>query len=189
MANYDDRLADYVDVAERIRIFRDRYPEGSLQPVNLDEPYRIVTIGDRTFILYVAAAYRTPDDPRPGIGMAWEPFPGRTPYSSNSEIMVAETGAWGRAIVATLAADSKKVASLDEVRARRTQNAPQGPSEAPGASQPSSEASPAQKGKLRALAKQKGYNLPNLDQLSKRDASDLIEKLLALPDDGPEEAF
>jgi hypothetical protein len=28
---------------------------------------------------------------RPGIGMAWEPFPGRTPYTKASELMNAET--------------------------------------------------------------------------------------------------
>ena len=121
MADYSDRLGDYIDVAERIRLFRDKHPEGSLQPANLDKPFDMVTIGDKTFIVYIAAAYRTPDDIRPGIGAAWEPFPGRTPYTKDSELMVAETSAWGRAIMAVLAADSKRVASLDEVRARKSQ--------------------------------------------------------------------
>jgi hypothetical protein len=121
MADYSDRLGDYIDVAERIRLFRDKHPEGSLQPANLDKPFDMVTLGDKTFIVYIAAAYRTPDDIRPGIGAAWEPFPGRTPYTKDSELMVAETSAWGRAIMAVLAADSKRVASLDEVRARKAQ--------------------------------------------------------------------
>lgn len=121
MADYSDRLGDYIDVAERIRLFRDKHPEGSLQPANLEKPFDIVTLGDKTFIVYIAAAYRTPDDTRPGIGAAWEPFPGRTPYTKDSELMVAETSAWGRAIMAVLAADSKRVASLDEVRARKAQ--------------------------------------------------------------------
>ena len=51
--------------------------------------------------------------------MAWEPFPGRTPYTFNSELMNAETSAQGRAIVAALAADTRKgVASQEEVRNR-----------------------------------------------------------------------
>lgn len=55
----------------------------------------------------------------PGIGVAWEPFPGRTPYTKDSELMNAETGAWGRAIMAALAADAKKgIASAQEVRNR-----------------------------------------------------------------------
>jgi hypothetical protein len=119
MSNF---AADYVDVAERIRIFRDLYPEGSLRPANPARPFWIEdvpNIGPR--LVYVAAAYRTPDDPAPGIGSAWEPLPGRTPYTRDSELMVAETSAWGRAIVAALAADTKRgVASADEVRARQS---------------------------------------------------------------------
>jgi hypothetical protein len=75
-----------------------------------------------TFIVYVAAAYRTPDDPRPGIGCAWEPYPGRTPYTAGSELMNAETSAWGRALQAALVADTKTgVASREEVRNRRAE--------------------------------------------------------------------
>lgn len=118
MSNF---AADYVDVAERIRLFRDLYPEGSLRPASLERPFWIEdvpNVGPR--LVYVAAAYRHPEDPAPGIGSAWEPLPGRTPYTRDSELMVAETSAWGRAIVAALAADTKRgVASADEVRARR----------------------------------------------------------------------
>jgi hypothetical protein len=118
MSNF---AADYVDVAERIRMFRDLYPEGSLRPANPDNPFWIEdvpNVGPR--LVYVAAAYRHPEDPAPGIGSAWEPLPGKTPYTKDSELMVAETSAWGRAIVAALAADTKRgVASADEVRARR----------------------------------------------------------------------
>jgi len=117
---------DYVDVAARIAIFRDKYPEGSLQPFNPADPVKLVSVGDKTFIQYVACAYRTADDARPGVGVAWEPFPGRTPFTRDSEAMVAETSAWGRAIVAALAADTKRgIASAEEVRNRRAdQEAP-----------------------------------------------------------------
>ena len=81
--------------------------------------YRVEKIGEKTFIVVVAAAYRTPDDVRPGIGMAYELCPGKTPYTKDSELQNAETSAWGRAIVATLAADTKRsVASKEEVRNR-----------------------------------------------------------------------
>lgn len=111
-------LSDYVDVGERIAKFREKYPSGSLQPVNLEQPFSIQTVGDKIFIVYTAAAYRTPDDARPGIGIASEPFPGKTPYTKDSELMNAETSAWGRAIIASLAADSKRIASAEEVRNR-----------------------------------------------------------------------
>jgi len=197
--NYSDRLDGYVDVAERIRLFRDRYPEGSLQPANLATPWEIVTVGDKTFLVYIAAAYRHPDDPRPGIGMAWEPFPGRTPYTKDSELMVAETSAWGRAIKAALLDDRSKVASLDEVRARRS--ADQHPASdatsaverrqgGAGTDGPKM-ASDAAKRFLRTLAKERGYDLPDLGSMTARDAYDLTEKLKALPKAGdePEEAF
>ena len=188
MSGHEDRLGDYVDVAERIRIFRDKYPAGSLQPLNLEKPYEVLEVGGQVFVVYVAAAYRDADDPRPGIGMAWEPFPGRTPFTKGSELMVAETSAWGRAIIATLAADSKKVASLDEVRARRTAGeAPVRPQEPRTGPSTTDGANPAQKGLLRRLAHEKGFTLPDLGNLSKRDASDLIDHLKTLPDAGADQ--
>jgi len=118
-------IDNYVDVAERIRLLKERYPEASLQPADPTRPYWIEdvpNVGPR--LVYVAACYRHPDDVRPGIGMAWEPIPGLTPFTKGSELMVAETSAWGRAIVAALAADSHKVASADEVRNRQEQSKP-----------------------------------------------------------------
>jgi hypothetical protein len=106
---------DYIDVATRIVEFRGKFPQGSLQQVR----YEILTVGERTFITYTAAAYRTPDDARPGIGTAWEPVPGPTSFTRDSEMQNAETAAWGRAIVAVLAADTKRgIASAEEVRNR-----------------------------------------------------------------------
>jgi len=125
--SYDEsRLDDYVDVATRIADFRAKHPDGYLAPVNPDQPYRIeeVTGTDRdgnpvtqTFIVYTALA----DDGtgRRGIGCAWEIFPGRTPYTRGSELMNAETSAWGRAIIALGASESKQgIASREEVRNR-----------------------------------------------------------------------
>jgi hypothetical protein len=186
MADYSDRLGDYIDVAERIRLFREKHPEGSLQPANLDKPFDMVTLGDKTFLVYIAAAYRTPDDIRPGIGAAWEPFPGRTPYTKDSELMVAETSAWGRAIMAVLAADSKRVASLDEVRARKAQA--EHPATIPAkASQSvpsivSSSGHPlatqAQIGAIKAISRALGKIPPTgLDQISKGTANILIQGL------------
>lgn len=113
-------LSGYVDVATRIAQFAAKYPEGSLQSELLWE---------NGGWLCRAYAYRTPEDPRPGIGHAFEPVPGKTPYTKDSEAMNAETSAWGRAIVA-LGFETKNIASADEVRARehRTEGpAPQSP--------------------------------------------------------------
>jgi len=124
-------LDDYNTVNERLADFREQYPDGSLQPADPGQKFEILKIEGidkngkdftATFIVYTAAAYRTPEDTRPGIGMAWEVFPGRTPYTLGSELMNAETSAWGRAIVAALASDSKKgISSREEVRNRRAE--------------------------------------------------------------------
>lgn len=119
--------SDYVDVAARIAEFRSQYPDGSLQPLNHDRPFWVETVSgwekgqqvQQTFICYAAAAYRNAEDPRPGVGLAYEVFPGRTNFTRGSELQNAETSAWGRAIIAALAADSKRgVASAEEVRNR-----------------------------------------------------------------------
>ena len=112
-------LDEYVDVAERIRMFAEKYPEGSLQ-------------GDGYFVRdpdekiigyhYVARAFRTQTDERPGVGTAYEPIPGKTQFTRDSEVQNAETAAWGRAIVA-LGFNTKKIASVEEVRARQTDGA------------------------------------------------------------------
>ena len=107
---------DYVTVAERLAIFKEKYPDGSLRPLNPDKPYDIIQLGDKMFVVVVAAAYRNPDDKAAGVGMAWEPIPAAQSGLRGSELMVCETSAWGRAIVAALAADTKRsVASADEV--------------------------------------------------------------------------
>lgn len=105
---------DYVDVAERIRQFKERYPEGSLQQVSIE----FTEFAGQHWVIYTAAAYRTFDDPRPGMGTAWEPVPGKTNFTRESELMNAETSAWGRAIVA-VGIPTKKIASADEVANRQ----------------------------------------------------------------------
>lgn len=108
-------LDEYVDVAQRLQDFKRDYPEGSLRQVKLE----FVNIAGKDFVVYTAAAYRTPDDQAPGIGTAWEPIPGKTPYTKDSEVMVCETSAWGRAIVAVTGAGTKKIASKQEVLNRQ----------------------------------------------------------------------
>jgi hypothetical protein len=188
---YDQRnLDDYVDVAERIRIFRDRFPEGSLQPLDPSEPFQILEVGGQTFVVYTAVAYRSPTDTLPGIAVSWEPFPGKTPYTAGSELMNAETAAWGRAIIAALVADSKKIASLDEVRARREAQNTGHPSaeprqtrpERPQSDEPASNEPPAtepQERALYAISKKLGKLPPAKGTLTKSGAGKMIEKLQA----------
>ncbi len=106
---------DYNDVANRIVEFREKHPTGSLVQVDL----QFLTFGGKDWVVYTAAAYRSPEDVNPGIGTAWEPVPGPTSFTRDSELQNAETSAWGRAMVAALAVDTKTgIASNEEIKAR-----------------------------------------------------------------------
>lgn len=113
------KMDDYVDVAERIHQFYERFPDGSLKT---GTPPFVMQVGERPFVVYHAQAFRTPDDHLPGDGWAWEPVPGPTQFTRDSELMNAETAAWGRAIVA-LGFETKKIASTQEVRSRSAEQA------------------------------------------------------------------
>jgi|TARA_R110000744_G_scaffold32469_4_gene75990 hypothetical protein len=106
---------DYIDVASRIVEFRGKFPEGSLTQVDL----QFLNFAGKDWVVYTAAAYRSPEDQNPGIGTAWEPVPGPTRFTKDSELQNAETAAWGRAMMASLAVDARKgIASSEEVRNR-----------------------------------------------------------------------
>lgn len=116
---------DYIDVASRIVEFREKFPEGRLRQADL----QFIDFGGKSWVVYTAEAWRTPDDPSPAQGTAWEPVPGATNFTRDSEVQNAETAAWGRAMVAALAVDTKKgIASSEEVRNRQPQ-APEAPTD------------------------------------------------------------
>jgi hypothetical protein len=101
----------YVDVPSRLALFYKRYPDGSLQM----DPVEWVEVEGKRWALGRAYAYRTPDDPRPGIGTAWEIVPGTTPFTRGSEVQNLETSAWGRAIGSLGIGVDKSIATLDEI--------------------------------------------------------------------------
>jgi hypothetical protein len=185
------QLGDYVEVHERIKKFAEKHPEGSLQG-----RWDIVALPfenkggelepERTHIVYEAMAYRTPDDPRPGIGMASEPVPGLTPYTKGSELMNAETSAWGRALAAIGIEVHAGIASANEVRARTGGTA----------EKPKGFASDKQKDFLRSLLGKANANQPetivaylgaNFDGSQGGGISRAIDKLKKNPKDTAEE--
>ena len=117
MSNFNIDPA-YTEVSERMKIARELWPESIFRPVDPLNPYQIVTIKDLSYVVFSAALYRDPEDLLPAIGTAWEEIPGRTPYTKGSELMNAETSAWGRACIAA-GIPSKKIASYEEVRNRQ----------------------------------------------------------------------
>ena len=111
-------MDDYIDVAARIVQFYEQHPEGRLRREGQPE---IREVGGKTFVIYKALAYRDPEDRFPGQGVAWEPFPGPTNFTRDSELMNAETAAWGRAIV-SVGIVANKIASKQEVQNRSANN-------------------------------------------------------------------
>ena len=118
------RPLDYIDVAARLMDMREKFPDLTMQQVKME----FVQIAGKDWVVYTAAAYRTPDDQRPGIGTAWEPIPGPTSFTKDSEVQNAETAAWGRALVAIGASTKNGIASAEEVT-NRTGGQPQEPGE------------------------------------------------------------
>lgn len=105
-------LKDYVDVAERLAEFYKGHPSGRIVTEVLENTDKRVTVR--------AEAYRTTEDQAPaGVGHSSMGIPGSTPYTRGAELENAETSAVGRALVMAGLA-SKRIASADEVAAKRT---------------------------------------------------------------------
>lgn len=118
----DKRLENYVDVPHRIKLFYEKYPEGSLQ---MDPDLQFHTIGDQVIVIGRAYAFRNPQDEKPGIGTAQEYLPGKTNFTRGSEIQNLETSCWGRAIGALGIGIEKSIATKEEVELAIERNKPE----------------------------------------------------------------
>lgn len=105
-------LSDYVDVRHRLELALLKFPD--LRVVE-NEP-QLIPIGDRVYIQCEVAVYRDHDDVRPMRAFCWEVFPGRTPYTKDSEQMNGATSALGRALGYMGFGIKSGLASADEVR-------------------------------------------------------------------------
>ena len=107
-------LSEYITVSERIALAIEKWPDASFQNMGT----KLIEVSGHYYVEATVALYRDPNDIRPAIATAWEPIPGATPYTKDSEMMNAETSAMGRAVIAA-GIPSKKVASVEEVAARQ----------------------------------------------------------------------
>ena len=140
-------LDEYVEVNERIIEFYEKFPNGSIQSEIVEhitgswisverkdkygKPYEARERTDG-LIAVKAYAYRTPDDPRPGIGHSWIEIPGSTPYTRTSELENAETSAWGRALAALGLKVKRSIATKDEIENKKQDDVSNGSSEGNG---------------------------------------------------------
>ncbi len=105
------KLDDYVQVPDRMRMVAERYPDVRFKE---DEP-RVITIDDRRYIQIRVTAWRSPDDQHPAVAYCWEPYPGTTPYTRDSEQMNAASSAYGRVCALLLPGAFAKIASAQEI--------------------------------------------------------------------------
>jgi hypothetical protein len=112
-------LTNYVDVPTRFAMALERWPELRI----MENRPEVITIGDKVFISVTMQAWRTPDDEIPAQATAWEPIPGLTPFTRNSEMMNASTSALGR-VLGLMLSFGPKMASAEEVRNRQETSAP-----------------------------------------------------------------
>jgi len=111
-------MSNYVDVAERLKLALEKWGEGLR--IQCDPP-KVVTINERTFIEVTTRAWRTPDDPLPSVATAWEPFPGQTTFTKNSEMMNCETSSLGRCLGMMGVGVRNSIATSNEVRNRQNE--------------------------------------------------------------------
>lgn len=112
-------ISNYVTVAERVAMFYEKFPEGSIQ-----FEFMGVMDGDPLKMWGVARAYRTSDDPLPGIGTASELIVGKSPYTNGSELQNLETACWGRACASLNIGTSKGLSTKEEIMGSRERQAP-----------------------------------------------------------------
>ena len=112
-------LSNYVDVPTRFAMALERWPELRI----IENRPEIITIADKTFISVTMQAWRTPDDPVPAQATCFEPFPGKTSFTRDSEQMNASTSALGR-VLGLMMSFGPKMASAEEVRNRQETSAP-----------------------------------------------------------------
>lgn len=108
-------MEGYVPVNDRLIEALKRWPDLRVQETAFD----IQKIEEQVFLICEITVWRTPDDPKPSIGSVAEPFPGRTPYTRNSERAVGFTSALGRALGYMGIGIDKAMASANEVQARQ----------------------------------------------------------------------
>jgi hypothetical protein len=116
-------IDNYVDVPTRLAEALKKHPNLRIQETSAE----VVNMPDgSTFYRCTVTVWRDETDPIPSIATAAEPYPGKTPYTKNSEFMVGMTSALGRALGYMGFGVSKAIASRNEVEARQdgTQPAP-----------------------------------------------------------------
>ena len=193
-------MDNYVDVATRLKIAFERWPEMRIQETSRE----VIEMPDKScFIRCTVTIWRDPKDPIPVIASACEIYPGRTPYTKFSESEVGYTSAVGRALAYAGIGANKSLASRDEVMAAQSRQSTQLAQVVPlhdvevpfPEEKPREYPTPKQMGMMRALANGQGLKGDDLKtfcsatlgreinttgDLTKQDISKVIDALKAV---------
>ena len=180
-------LDSYVDVSTRLSLALGKFPE-----LRISESNPVIVKADQgNFVQVTTTVWRTPEDPIPARATAWEPIPGRTPFTRDSEMMNASTSALGRALGLMGFGIVGSIASADEVRNRvpqapvreagpvvREESDPEGQIERPRSTKAASDP---QKRLIRRLLAERSYDFDgDVETLTMGDAIELIDILKQL---------
>ena len=151
-------MDNYVDVATRLKMAFERWPELRIQETHRE----VIEMPDKScFIRCVVTIWRSPEDLIPVIASACEIYPGKTSFTKSSESEVGYTSAIGRGLAMMGIGANKSIASRDEVQAAQSRQptgrlapvVPMHDVEMPFEDAPVQEyATPKQLGMMRALA-------------------------------------
>tara|TARA_R110000823_G_scaffold276105_1_gene394772 strand:- start:35 stop:628 length:594 start_codon:yes stop_codon:yes gene_type:complete len=191
-------LDNYVDVATRLRLAFDKYPDLRIQ----ETAREVIEMPDKScFIRCTVTVWRDGKDVIPSIATACELYPGKTSFSKNSENEVGFTSALGRALGYMGFGIANAIATRDEVQAAQSRQSTQLASvvnihevEQPFGDTVDTKqyASPKQRGMIRALAFEKkigttelmpyinkvlGNQYSSIEAITKNEASQVIESL------------
>lgn len=189
-------IDNYVDVPTRLKEALETHPNLRIQETAAE----VVTMPDgSTFYRCTVTVWRDETDPLPSIATAAEPYPGKTPYTKNSEFMVGMTSALGRALGYMGFGISKSIASKNEIQARQDPKKPDAqiaPIRRENASSHPKGASQKQVYFIKSLAKGAGFDeaalhdyiavtlnsdAVTLETLSPEQATQVIDALKSLP--------
>ena len=183
-------LSNYVDVATRIKLLLEKYPNASI----VCTAPKVIEIAGHHFIEVVTHIACNDGSGRQAQASAWEPFPGKTSFTRDSEAMNSETSSIGRCIGALGIGLTGSMATANEVANR--QGAPIRTTVVNNTTvtQVGNPPSDKQLWLYKKLLKEAGKLPPlNIDQMDKFEVSRAIEALKAgeapeeipLPDEEP----
>ena len=125
-------LSEYVDVKHRLNLALHKHPDLRI----VEDAPELITIGERVYIQCAVTVFRSADDLLPGRAYCWEVWPGRTPFTKESEQQNGATSALGRCLGYMGFGIDTGLASSNEVRTAQGNNHPSSDPMQPGEYRP-----------------------------------------------------